>query len=207
MRPWRLAGPARGMRRLGAGDEVVDFDGVADGPDVRVARAHVLIDDDAAEAADFEPRLPRKACLGTDADGHDDDVEAAVSPLLRRRPGGRRAIGLELRYGHAEAEVDAVRAQFLVERRGHLRVGGAHDLFGELDESDFETALAEGLGHLETDVAAADDEGAARPCAQRGREMMASMSAMFRSVMTSGESAPGMGRRTGSAPGLRMRAS
>ncbi len=36
-----------------SGREVLDFDGIADGEDVRVARAHVLVDADAPALADF----------------------------------------------------------------------------------------------------------------------------------------------------------
>ena len=55
MRPCRFAGPGERDEAPLAGDEVLDLDGVADGEDVGVARAHLLVDADAAALADLEP--------------------------------------------------------------------------------------------------------------------------------------------------------
>ena len=73
--------PALPVRRPGerdqgpfAGDEILDFDRVADGEDIRVARAHLFVDADPAALADLEPGHLRQRGLRTHADGEDHDV-------------------------------------------------------------------------------------------------------------------------------------
>ena len=57
-----------------AGHEILDLDGIADGEDVRVARAHVLVDADAAAFADLEAGRLGQRRVRPHADGEDHDV-------------------------------------------------------------------------------------------------------------------------------------
>ncbi len=57
-----------------AGDEILDFDRVSDGENIRVARAHVFVDADPAALADLEPSRLCQRGLRTHADGEDHDV-------------------------------------------------------------------------------------------------------------------------------------
>ena len=73
--------PALPVRRPGerdqgpfAGDEILDFDRVADGENVRVARAHLFVDADPSALADLDPGHLRQRGLRPHADGEDHDV-------------------------------------------------------------------------------------------------------------------------------------
>ena len=55
--------------------------------------------------------------------------------------------------------VDSARGQVVGDRRGHLVVERAEQVLTALHERDRESALREVVGHLDADVAAADDDG------------------------------------------------
>ena len=57
-----------------AGDKVLDFNRVADGKDIGIARAHVLIDAYSSSLAEFDPGHLRQCGLRTHADREDHDV-------------------------------------------------------------------------------------------------------------------------------------
>ena len=100
-----------------AGDEVLDLDGIADGEDVGVAGAHVLVNADAAALADFEAGRLGQRRVRPHAEREDHDVgrirlaglglylERAAVELLEsghaviERQVARRALSDDLRRG------------------------------------------------------------------------------------------------------------
>jgi hypothetical protein len=56
---------------------------------------------------------------------------------------------------------NVVAAQLLAQQPAQLDVHGGHDGWGLLDQGDRQAAGGEGLGHLQADVATADDDGRA----------------------------------------------
>ncbi len=142
--------------------EVRDLDRVPDGPDRRIAGAHVGVHLDAAGAAEREARVSRELRLGTDADGEKHETA--------RYPGAVRelcleAMGLAVDRFHrdAQTQVDTIPAQLVVERRHHLRVRDGHHVGQALDEHDPRSAIDERLRHLEADVPTSDHERRERP--------------------------------------------
>ena len=65
--------------------------------------------------------------------------------------------------GDVVDDLDAVAAQLLAEQLAELGVDGGHDRRGLLDQGHGQAAAGEGLGHLQADVAAPDDDGRAGP--------------------------------------------
>ena len=152
----------------GVADEVSHLHGVAHGPDGRVARAHLRVDANAAGRAQLQPRFPGEARLRPHADGHQHQAAGDAGAVRQAREEAVVA-GLERLHRHPEPQVDAVAAQLVVQRRHHLGVGDAHHLRQALHQHDVRAAPADRLGHLETDVAGADDERGAAPGLQ-GRD-------------------------------------
>lgn len=138
---------------LAAVQGVTLHDGVAHGVDLRVARAVLLVNDDAAALPHLEAGGLGERGVWSDADGSDDDVRRQ---LLARGEG--HPLRPDLGDLAAEPQVDAGRAQRVMDDRGHLRVERRHDLVGGLDDGDAEAAVEEVLGDLEADEAAADDD-------------------------------------------------
>ena len=106
------------------------------------------------------PAVAREGRRGAHAGGH-DDVVGGQSPSPSTRTG---ALGDLLQLG-AEAHVDADALGRVLHVGGHVLVERRHHLAGALDQRHPQAALHERLGHLEADVAAADDDRAlaARP--------------------------------------------
>ena len=197
-RPWRLAGLASGTSGLRAVERVALLDGVADRVDVRVARAELVVDRDAPARPDGEAGGRGEARLGPHADGRDHDVGGeplAVESVTSASPIARhRGAQVQRRPGPADAAMDGLH---------HLGVERRHHLVGRLDEGRRDAAVDEVLDHLEADEPAADHDR--RPARRRAASTMASMSSMSRSESV--RSMPGMGGRTGEAPGERTSAS
>ena len=93
MRACRLAGPASAMRLHSPVTKSLHLDRVADGEDVRVARAHLLVDADPAELADLDAGHPRERGVGSHAERQDHDVGGVAGAGLRRH-GERAVVGL-----------------------------------------------------------------------------------------------------------------
>jgi hypothetical protein len=58
-------------------------------------------------------------------------------------------------------DLDVVAAELLAEQLAELLVDGRHDRRGQLDQGHGQAAAGESLGHLQADVATADDDGRA----------------------------------------------
>jgi len=132
--PLPVGRPGERDERRSAGDVVRDLDGIADGEDVRVARVHLLVDEDATPLADRQTSALREADLGAYADPEDDDVrpECRLGP---REDVERPVLRLpDLRDVVAEHEANAVALHVLLDVARHLGVDGGHHLGTTLDE-------------------------------------------------------------------------
>ena len=155
--------PALPVRRPGqrheaplAGHEILDLDGIADGEDVRVARAHLVVDADAAAFADREAGRLGQRRVGPHAEREDHDVGRIRLAGLRLHL-ERAAVEL-LESGHAVAErqLHAMPLQVPLDEAGELRVERSQDLIEHLDERHLEPGMDQVLRRLEADEAAAD---------------------------------------------------
>ena len=63
----------RHLRRL-AGHEVLDFDGVADGIDVRIGGLKMIVDTNAATRPDLQPSIDRQLVFRAHAHAQDDQL-------------------------------------------------------------------------------------------------------------------------------------
>ena len=90
IRAWRFAGPASAIRLHSPVTKSLHLDGVADGEDVGVAGAHLLVDADPAELADLDPGHLRKRGIGPHAEREDHEVGRIALAGLRRH--GERVV-------------------------------------------------------------------------------------------------------------------
>ena len=113
----------------------------------------------------------------------------AIGPAAR--------VVLDLGDRRGGAHVDALGLGALLDVRGHVLVErDVHDLVGELEDRDLHPALDERLGHLDADVAAADDDRL--PAAALERVSKRSAASTVRAGSTA--SVPGTGGATATAP-------
>ena len=146
----------------GAGHHVGDLDGVANGVDIRVARAHGGIDLDAPAQAELKPRLACERRFGCNSDGEHDEVAFEDASICE---GGKDRVRCFLKTGDVgfEQQLDAVLAEMVVEQRGHICVKNGDDMLAALDDRDLDAAIAQVFGHFEADEAGAHDHGSPRP--------------------------------------------
>ena len=141
IRPCRLAGPGERDQRPLAGHEVLDLDGVPDGEDVRIARAHVLVDADPAALADLQPGRLRQRGVRAHAEGEDHDVgRIGLSGPGLHLDGA--VVGL-LEPGHpvAQRQADAVPLQVGLDDAGMLPIDRGQDLIEHLHEGHVKAAM------------------------------------------------------------------
>ena len=163
MRPCRLAGPASAIEAPLAGDEVLDLDGVADGEDVRVARAHLLVDADAAAFADLEAGRLRQRGVRPHAEREDHDVGRIRSSRTWSGPRARRPSAcLNPATPSLSARCTPCLLHVALDEARHFPVERRQHLVEHLDQGHVEPAMDEVLRHLEADEPAADHDRARR---------------------------------------------
>ena len=154
--------PALPVRRPGqrnkaplSGPEVLDFDGIADGEDVRVARAHVLVHADAAAFADREAGRFGQRRVRPHADREDHDVRR--EGFAGARLDLDRAAFQLLESDHAVVgdNLHAMPFDMALDKARDLRVQRGQDVIGLLDEGHVEPEMDQVLRRLETDESAA----------------------------------------------------
>ena len=141
-----------------AGHEVLDLDGVADREDVRIARAHLVVDLDAAALAEGQPGRLRQIGIGTHAER--DDHHVGRMNLARLRFDLERVVGrlAEFLDAVAERELDAVHLQMAADEPGVFRIERGHHLVEHLHDRDVEPEMAKVLGGLQPDETSADHD-------------------------------------------------
>ena len=143
-------------QRRPAGDEVADFDRVAHRENVRVAGAHLVVNMDAAGGADLQARLAGEFRVGPHAHPQDHQVGGESLVVLGHHRDRLLRPRLEGAHRVAQAKINPLPPQLLVQRLDHLRIGRRHHLIGQLQQRDGDAAAAEVFGHFQADVAAAD---------------------------------------------------
>ena len=157
MRPWRFAGPASATSVPLAGHEVADLDGVADGEDVRVAGAHLVVHADAPAFADLQAGILGEERVRADAEGEDDDVGREGRAGLRGDDERViRALG-EGRGAVVDHDRDAMPAEVVPDEAPELDVERRQHVAAPLEDRDIEAPLHEVLRHLQADEPTPDD--------------------------------------------------
>ena len=144
-----------------ARQQVRRLHGVAGGEDVGDRCPHLGVDGDAPERPGRHSGHLRQLGVGSHTDGEHDDVSGELRAVgeLDDELG---AVLTDRRGRTVETDVDAVGRDVEVEDPGHLRVQPRHQTVGPLDDRGFQASGAEGLGHLQADVTASDDDGPSR---------------------------------------------
>jgi hypothetical protein len=108
--------------------DVRHFDDVAHCPDLRIGRAHLRIDDDAAARADQKAGRLGQLGLGSHADGEDDEIGWQAGAALRDHD--QSSVGPLVDAGQpiTEWELHALRDQVFREWDHDLRIERGHDL-------------------------------------------------------------------------------
>mgnify|MGYP003651345140 CR=1 FL=1 len=139
---------------------MVRNDTVARSVDVREAGAHLLVHDDRAPGAELRTCLFEKRRIGADSDDGKDQV-GGVRHRLTEVLGVHDEPRIRLLHGlhpGVRVHLDAVPEKFGVDRGRKLGIESRQHLGPALQLDDPHTASAETLGHLEADVAGADDD-------------------------------------------------
>ena len=142
------------------GHKVLDLDGIADGPDVRVARLLRGRHHDGALRGEVEAGLACERSGWAYADPEKHDVSGEPS-AVREHDVDRMTIGavLDRREADADVHINAMRAKLVLDKGGHLGVDRRKHLRRELDQGHLEAAMDERLDGLEADESRADDDG------------------------------------------------
>jgi len=119
----------------------------------------VLVDLDAASRAEFQAGSLGEGDGRAHAGCHDDHVGLDEGVVLQLHLGAAVGPGGERGGCRVEMQHEAVGAEVVLHRGGHLAVQGRHDLVRHLHDLDRDAALVQVLRHLEADVAGADDHG------------------------------------------------
>jgi len=164
--PARLVGRrAEGAPQGRAGDDRDVLGHVTHRPHVGDGGAHRVVHRDRARGSEFHAELLRQVHDRAHPHRHDDDV--GRNGLVPKPHPGDRLATLDGGDLGAQPHVHAVTPQLLLDKRGHVRVERGHHLRELLDERDRDPASHELLGHLQSDEAGTDDDGAAhRPPVQ-----------------------------------------
>ncbi len=183
-----MDGPAR--------DEVAALGAVARRPHPGRRRGLPFVDVDGALHPELEAGVGGQRRVRRDADAQHDEV-GADRPVV-----GEHRLRLEAGDRHPAAQVEAVVDHRRGHQRTHLRIERPHGLRGLLDDDRRAPPLDEGLGHLQADVAAADDHHALAAIGQALRvvEQVGGVVQVLHAV-DEGQVDAGQVRADGRAPG------
>ena len=132
---------------------VQDLDHVARRVDARVGGPELVVDLEAARAADRQASGLGERELGPDADRKQDDAGVHDGPVRQLGLPVRPLRGTDRLQAQAGYHPHAPFLELGGDHRAELRVHRRHDPRQELDDRGRQAALAEGLGHLEADEA------------------------------------------------------
>ena len=174
-----------------AGDRVLDFDGITYRPNVRISRAHLLIDTNAAAVAEPEPGRLGKVRLRSNADRQDYKV-ARVLPLriLCSLESDRCATGI--RRQRRLTQVDPVLFKMFLNGPCHFGIKRRHYLSKHLEDCYRKTPMHEVLRHFNP-IKPAPTMTALCAFFSLIQARIFRLSGMVRRTRDSGESTPGKG--------------
>ena len=157
--PARTAGgPCERDRAQGPGRRAAGEDGIAGGPDPRIAGAPALVDDD-GPSLELESGRFGQFGAGPGADCDEDEIGFegidSFDEDARALPGFFDS-GDSGGFDHFEPEP----FEFVEDEGGELFFDGGKDMVRPLDEGDLHSGDREGFSRFESDEARADDDGA-----------------------------------------------
>ena len=135
-----------------SGDQVGALDAVTSGPDPLDRGLHAIVDDDGVAHPEVQPGVGRQPRVGAEADAQHDEIGGD------RASRGVHHAGLEALDRGLGPQVEAVRRHRVADERTHLGIEQGQRLRGHLDHGGRPSPMQEGLGHLDADVAGADDD-------------------------------------------------
>ena len=204
-RPCLLAVVPSGHVGRAVMQQVAGLAAVAGGPHAVHAGAHPRVDGDAAVWAERQARGAGQRRVGrTPTPTTTTSASIASPPAITRRT---RSSPSRPSTGVPQRTSTPCLRELGGDRIGHVGVDERQQPRLALDDGRGQPARPEGLGHLEADVAAADDHRRARARASSIQARMACASSTVRSVNTPGSVAPGSRASTGRAPAATTSAS
>ena len=142
-----------------AGHEILDFDGVADGEDIRIARAHLFVYADPPAFADLQSGHFRQRGIRPHADGEDHHVSRiGLSGFGFHIDGAVRRL-FEPGHPVAVRQADTMPLQVGLNDAGMFRIDRGQDLIEHLHKGDFKAAMDQVFRHLQADEPATDNHG------------------------------------------------
>ena len=159
-----LGRPGEGEAHGPVVQAVQDLDGIAGGIDVRVVRAEIPVDLDAAGRADDEAGSLGQAGVRFDADGHDDCFGGYFAAALQQDFRFRDCLDAVL-----QDQLHAMIQQFLVEHLDQIEIIRRQNLVRRFDDGHIEPGFPQALRCFAADeTAAGDDDAPDFPAAQPG---------------------------------------
>jgi hypothetical protein len=149
----------------GGGERVVGLGAVAGRPHVRQRAGHRGVDGDGAARAESCIDVAGERGLGLDTDRYQNHVGAHVQVGLAAHA-QIAVLAADGGHGGRGVHVNAVRHKLGVQDGAQGLVDGGEHFWEALNDGDAESALDEGLGAFQADVASADDHR--RPCISHG---------------------------------------
>jgi len=144
-------------------------------PDLRAIARRVMlaqvgplppVHSDRPGLAQRDPGLTRQPGAGGDTDRQDHEFGGeSARPRLHLLHTTGTPVVTPFQHGIAELEIDAVRFHDAADTIGEFGIEQAEKLLAALDQAHLQAARREILGHLQPDVAAADDHGVSRGAA------------------------------------------
>ena len=142
-----------------AGHEILDFNGVTDGEDIRIAGAHLVVHADSAAFADHQSGHFRQRGIRTHTQGEDHHVSRIGLPGLGFDLDG--PVGCRFEPGHpvAERQANSMLLQVSLNHAGMFLIDRGQDLIEHLHQGDFKAAMDQVFHHLQADEPATDHHG------------------------------------------------
>jgi hypothetical protein len=150
---------------------VIGVHTVPGGEDARHAAAHLPVHRDGAPDAERHPGGFGENGVGANTDDDENQVDGADEPVggvAGGVTGDRQPAACLLDAGDCGAgvHVDVVAGQLVGDQRGQGRVDGGEHLSQLLHDGDVQATGGKGFGHLQAEVAGADDERRCGPAVQ-----------------------------------------
>ena len=153
-----VGGTGQGEQSVLPGDEVPHLYRVAYGVNVRNGGLHPVIDHDAVSDAQLQAGASGELRVRRNADGQHHHVGVDRGSILQQHIHAA-VLFRETLHKVAQRQLDAVPAHLTVEKRGHVRVEGIHQMRKALDNGDLHPQLPQVLRQLHADEAAARQHG------------------------------------------------
>ncbi len=161
MRPWRLAGPAKGDEGGLTGDEILHLNCIPHGVNIGDGGFHPFVHQNASFQPQRQPGIPRQLCVRRNANGEHHKVCGQGLPILQQNMQAA-VCGLKTRHRVPQQKAHPVLAQLCVKKCRHFFIQGRQHLGHLLYNRYLQPALAQVFGQLQPNEATADQHGRTR---------------------------------------------